>query len=203
MFFSGKLSFSLFFWDFSGKTPAGLSKQKSTLTEEQLRKVVFYFKGFDFWYCYLTLNKIFWILSENYKQGCQNCILCVEMNKFRKNIFFWKKLSVSISFRLLRKKNLDIQRKKCQDCPNWIWSVRWQNLKKNVFFWCSYKCTQLFGQWWKHIPNFGKKVSSEFSKLPCTCPNKRFERSDSLSKLSIWNFFPEFERKISSSVIKN
>ena len=94
----------------------------------------FFFKGFDFWYCYLTLNKIFWILSENYKQGCQNCILCVEMNKFRKNIFFWKKLSVSISFRLLRKKNLDIQREKCQDCPNWIWSVRWQNLKKKCIF---------------------------------------------------------------------
>ena len=76
-----------------------------------MRELVFNFKWFDSWYCYLRLNKNFRILAEIFKQNCQYCILRVEMNNFRKDIFYWNKLSISNCFRILRKKILDIQRK--------------------------------------------------------------------------------------------
>ena len=41
----------------------------------------------------------------------------------------------------------------------------------------------------KYIQKFGQKFSCGFSKLPCTCPNERFEGNDILSNISISVFF--------------
>ena len=145
--FSKKRSFS-FFWVFIGKTHAGLSKQQSTLTEEQMSKAVFYFEWFDLWYYHLTLNKTFWILIEIIKQGCQYCNLRVEMLNIRRNIFFSNKQSISIYFSFLRNKSLDIQRKQIIRTYRNAFNVFGGKLeRKNVLFSKRYNFTHLFGLW--------------------------------------------------------
>ena len=56
----------------------------------------FYFKWFDSWYRFLTVNKFFRIPPDNFQQVCQYCNLRVEMNNLRRKIFFSNKLSISI-----------------------------------------------------------------------------------------------------------
>ena len=98
--------------DFERENSCRVVKKRPTLTEKQLRKVVVYFDWFDSSNCYVTSNNFFRILVESFKQGCQYCILRVEMNIFRNDIFSWNTISISTYFRILRKKILDIQRKK-------------------------------------------------------------------------------------------
>ena len=98
--------------DFERENSCRVVKKRPTLTEKQLRKVVFYFDWFGSWNRYVTSNNFFRILAESFKQGCQYCILRVEMNIFRNDTFYWNTISISIYFRILRKKILDIQRKK-------------------------------------------------------------------------------------------
>ena len=163
--------------------------------------MVIYLEWFDSWYCYLTFNKTFWILAENFKQGCQYCILRVEINDFRKDIFFWNKLSVSISFRILSEKSWDNQQKKVRTVQTGIEVSGGKNWGKNV----ALEYLEIYTFVRTVMETRSKfRLKSVFCvlKLPCTCPNEKFARNDFLSNLSISNFFPDFDLKISSSVIK-
>ena len=97
----------------------------------------------------------FRILAESFKQGCQYCILRVEVNIFRKDIFYWNKLSISIYFTILRKKILDIQRKKSRLSELHLICPEAKLYEKMFFFWIRYNFTHLFGLWRKHIQKFG------------------------------------------------
>ena len=106
------LRFRRFNWILRGKTPAELSKKGLRWQKNNWEK--WYFTSIDL-ILEIVMSKrtiFFRILAESFKQGCQYCILRVEMNIFRKDIFYWNKLSISIYFTILRKKILDIQRKK-------------------------------------------------------------------------------------------
>ena len=146
-------------------------------------KVVFYFEWFDSCYCYVTSNKSFRILAENFKQGCQYCVLRVEMNKLRKDIFFWKTLSVSISFRILRKTILDIQQKKARPpqlhltCPEAKMYEKRFFLEYSQFYSFVRTVTETHSK-------FRLKILLLVLQTACTCPNERFERNDFLSNLS-------------------
>ena len=67
---------------------AGLSKLHSTW-RNILRKNIFFNEVFlykDFW----TLSKKNGFLAENFRSGCQNCILHLHANILMRNICFWK-----------------------------------------------------------------------------------------------------------------
>ena len=48
----------------------------------------FYFKLFDSWYRFLTMNNFFWISPDIFQQRCQYCKHRVEMNNLRRKLFF-------------------------------------------------------------------------------------------------------------------
>ena len=87
--FSRKLSFLLICLHFERENSGRVVKKGTTLTEEQLRKVVFQFEWFDSWYCFVTLNKIFTISAGKIQQGCQYCNFRVEKKQHpEKHLFF-------------------------------------------------------------------------------------------------------------------
>ena len=93
--FRESFQFCGFFCVLSGKIPAGLSKN-CLRWQKKIEENGFYFEWFDSWYCFLTLNKPFRFLAENFQQGCQFCNLRVEVINFLRNIFYSNKLSISI-----------------------------------------------------------------------------------------------------------
>ena len=123
------------------------------------------------------------------------------MNNFRKDIFDWNKLSTSICFKILRKKILDIQRKKIKTFGTAFNMSGGQIVWENVFFGF---VTIL------HICSDSDANTFESSaKKSCEgSPNclVRVQMKDSNERLSFETFkfkiFPDFERKISSSVTK-
>ena len=106
------LRFRRFNWILRGKFPAELSKKGLRWQKNNWGK--WFSTSIDLILEIVMSHRtiFFRILAESFKQGCQYCILRVEMNIFRKDNFYWNKLSISISFTILRKKILDIQRKK-------------------------------------------------------------------------------------------
>ena len=106
------LRFRRFNWILRGKTPAEMSKKGLQWQKNNWGK--WFSTSIDLILEIVMSHRtnFFRILAESFKQGCQYCILRVEMNIFRKDIFYWNKLSISIYFTILRKKILDIQRKK-------------------------------------------------------------------------------------------
>ena len=106
------LRFRRFNWILRGKSPAELSKKGLRWQKNNWGK--WFSTSIDLILEIVSSHRtiFFRILAESFKQGCQYCILRVEMNIFRKDIFYWNKLSISIYFTILRKKILDIQRKK-------------------------------------------------------------------------------------------
>ena len=146
-------------------------------------------------------KKIFRILAESFKQGCKYCILRVEINNLRKNIFYWNKLSISIYFRILRKKILDIQRKKNQDFQNCIQHVRIPRCMKKCFFWISYNFCMFVRTARNTFESLAK--NSLVGSPNCMYVSKWKVRTKWLFFEPFkFKFFPDFERKISSSVMK-
>ena len=112
MIFSGKHSFSSFQLDFERENYCRVVKKGLLWQKNNWRK--WFFTSIDLILEIVMSHRtiFFRILAESFKQGCQYCILRVEMNIFRNDVFYWNKLSISIYFEILRKKILDIQRKK-------------------------------------------------------------------------------------------
>ena len=81
------ISLRIFSWILSGKIPTGLWNKYSTLTEQQLRKVVSNSNGIILEFAF-SLWKISQVLAEKNHEGCQYYIFSAEMINFRKNIFF-------------------------------------------------------------------------------------------------------------------
>ena len=163
--------------------------------------MVFYFEWFGSWYWYVTLNKNFRILAQTFKQGCQFCIFRVEMTKLRKDIFFWKTLSDSLSFRILRKKFLDNQRKKSRPSELHLTCLEAKMYEKIFFFGlvtilviCS-DCD---------VTRFESSAKNSLVGSPnCTYVSKWKFGTKWLSFGPFkFKFFPDFKRKISSSVMK-
>ena len=149
------LRFRRFNWILRGKTAAELSKKaysdRKTIEESGfLLRLIWFLKLL----CHIE-QFFFRILAESFKQGCQYCILRVEVNIFRKDIFYWNKLSISIYFTILRKKILDIQRKKSRLSELHLICPEAKLYAKMFFFWIRYNFTHLFGLWRKHIQKFG------------------------------------------------
>ena len=155
MIFSRKLSFLLICLHFERENSGRVVKKWTTLTEEQLRKVVFHFEWFDSWYCFVTLNKIFTISAGKIQQGCQYCNLRVEKKTtsgektFFSNDYqilfiwgFWGLLVWTFSEKKIRTFRTAFNASGGK--------FRW----KIVFFWNSYKFTQLFRLWPKYIRGF-------------------------------------------------
>ena len=147
------------------------------------------------------IEQIFWILAESFKEGCQYCILRVEMKNFRKDIFFWKIPSVSISFRILRKKDLDIHQKVSRPSGLHLTCPESKMYEKMFFFGLVtilHVCSDCDGNKFKSsTKNFlvGSPNCTYVSKWKV--PTKWFSFEPFKFKL-----FPDFERKLSSSVMK-
>ena len=130
------LVFVVFLGGFSGKNPTGrVVKQIDHVDRTTIEESGFHFEWYDSWICFLTLNKTFWILAENFEQGCQYCILRVKMNNFRKDILYWNKLKISICCRIFRKKNWTFSEKKLSELTKLHKPFPEAQFEENMFFW--------------------------------------------------------------------
>ena len=117
--FSRKLSFLLFCLHFERENSGRVVKKWTTLTEEQLRKVVFQFEWFDSWYWFCHFEQNFYDFGGKNSTGIQSPRR--KRTTSGETSFFSNKLSISFFyFRFLRTISLDIQRKENQDLQNCI-----------------------------------------------------------------------------------
>ena len=116
------------------------------------------------------------------------------------NIFFWKKLSVSISFRILRKKNLDNHQKISRPSDLHLTCPEAKMYEKFFFGLVTILqvCSDCDGNTFE-----SSGESSHVGSPNCMYVSKWKVRRKWLSLGTFkFNFFPDFDQKISSSVMK-
>ena len=115
-----KVRFHKIFWILSGKNPTRLWNNYSTLTEQQLRKVVLTSNGMIFEIAFSLWKQFLDFWPKKFMKVVNTAFSAPRWSTFAKASFSWNKLNISIYFRTLKQKNVVIQRKpiyqNCQNC---------------------------------------------------------------------------------------
>ena len=184
--------------DFAPKTSGSVIKKWSPLIEGQLTTVVFTSKDLILHIVFLILNKISKISPDNSQQGCQYCNLRVEMNNLRR-IFFSNKLSIWIYFRVWGLRFCTFSAKKSGSselhltCPE-------AKLFLFVLVLFLHICSDCNGK------TFESSAKSSLVGSPNCLVRVQTKGSNEVTFFRTFQFqffFPDYRRKIYSSVVKN